>query len=136
MENSVLATSGQTVDDMYKYLETNDRLAVASRTLEWRHMAPTAPDTLWCHPYLDQDPFILSSTPDIYIIGNQPSFATTMINASAPGSAEAGTNQRTDKVRCRVILLPKFCESGMLVLVETRTLECKSIQVDVGLLGG
>jgi hypothetical protein len=44
--HSFLGTAGQTLDDMYKYLPSDDRLGMARRTLEWRHIAPTAPDTL------------------------------------------------------------------------------------------
>ncbi|KAF8589945.1 hypothetical protein K439DRAFT_1382479 [Ramaria rubella] len=140
---ALLAISGQTLDDMYKYLETNDRLTVATRTLDWRHMAPTAPDTLWCHPYPTQDPFILTSTPHIYVIGNQPSFATTIHTSAVPTASgevkSSGSRKRTrdgnppeSEVRCRIILLPKFSESATLVLVHTGTLECKTIQVGVG----
>ena len=43
---SFLGTGGQTIDDIFKYLPSNSRLAMARRTLEWRHIAPTAPDTL------------------------------------------------------------------------------------------
>ena len=129
---------------MYKYLETNDRLTVAARTLDWRHMAPTAPDTLWCHPYPTEDPFIFASTPHIYIIGNQPSFATTLVTSTLPmdsNDAESSSSRKRSsdgrmagkQVKCRVILLPKFSESATLVLVHTGTLECKTIQVGVNL---
>jgi len=43
---SLLGTSGQTIDDIYKYVKSDDRLQMAIKTLNWRHMAPTAPDTL------------------------------------------------------------------------------------------
>ena len=43
-----LGTSGQNIDDIFKYLDTEDRVSMACSTLEWSHMAPTAPDTL-CH---------------------------------------------------------------------------------------
>lgn len=143
----ILVTSGQTLDDMYKYLETNDRLAMATRTLDWRHMAPTAPDTLWCHPYPTQDPFILTATPHLYVIGNQPSFATTLVTSAlatdqshvsaspmTAGSRKRGREEDTvsdGQVRCRMVLLPKFSETATLVLVHTGTLECKTIQVGV-----
>ena len=61
----VLATSGQTLDDLRKDLETKDRLTVAARTPGWRQ-SPTAPDTLWCHLYPTEDPFIFASTSHIY----------------------------------------------------------------------
>jgi hypothetical protein len=46
MRDSFFGTGGQTIDDVYKYLPSNARLSMARRTLEWRHIAPTAPDTL------------------------------------------------------------------------------------------
>lgn len=41
-----LGTSGQTISDIYKYIDGDDRLKIMERTLRWRHVAPTAPDTL------------------------------------------------------------------------------------------
>lgn len=41
-----LGTSGQNIDDLDKYSEAEDRLDFMERTLIWRHLAPTAPDTL------------------------------------------------------------------------------------------
>ncbi|KAG8962517.1 hypothetical protein FRC03_004155 [Tulasnella sp. 419] len=75
----ILATSGQTLDDICKYVEHEDRLALARSTLLWRHVAPTAPDTLWCYPFIQSDPFILTRSPHIYVIGNQPEFATDVV---------------------------------------------------------
>lgn len=39
-------TSGQNLDDIYKYLESEDRLGMTVNMLKWGHIAPTAPDTL------------------------------------------------------------------------------------------
>ena len=41
-----LGTSGQNVDDLEKYSEAKDKLEFMERTLRWRHLAPTAPNTL------------------------------------------------------------------------------------------
>ena len=51
-DRRLLGTGGQNVDDIYKYLPGETRLGMAKRTLEWRHLAPTAPDTLceWTTP--------------------------------------------------------------------------------------
>lgn len=49
-------------------------LAAMEKTLEWSHMCPTAPDTLGCYPYSDEDPFIMDTLPDIYFAGNQDTF--------------------------------------------------------------
>ena len=41
------------------------------RSLQWRHLAPTAPDTLPCYPFCDTDPFVLGECPHVYFVGNQ-----------------------------------------------------------------
>ncbi|XP_047160136.1 DNA polymerase delta small subunit isoform X5 [Vigna umbellata] len=41
-----LGTSGQNVDDLDKYSDAKDKLEFMERTLRWRHLAPTAPNTL------------------------------------------------------------------------------------------
>ena len=42
----VLASGGQTVDDLFKYVDSEDRLEMMENMLRWRLVAPTAPDTL------------------------------------------------------------------------------------------
>lgn len=42
----MLGTSGQNVDDVFKYVESNDRLGMLAAMCRWRCSAPTAPDTL------------------------------------------------------------------------------------------
>ncbi|CAG8770950.1 10224_t:CDS:2, partial [Acaulospora morrowiae] len=109
-----LGTSGQTIDDIYKYVNSEDRLKFAERTLHWRHIAPTAPDTLWCYPFQDVDPFIMSQAPHVYFISNQKEFATSTIEGP-------------DKQRTRIILLPSFAETGVVVLVNLKNLKCHPI---------
>ena len=123
MQRTVLVNSGQPLNDMYKYIPSlpSTRISLAESTLRWRHVAPTAPDTLWCHPYYDQDPFILKETPDVYLIGNQPRFRTTMVVADPDEGDQGGL-----KKKCRVVLIPRFAESGMLVLVNLKTLKVKT----------
>jgi DNA polymerase delta subunit 2 len=45
----ILGTGGQNVDDVFKYVESNDRLGMLAAMCRWRCSAPTAPDTL-CKP--------------------------------------------------------------------------------------
>lgn len=119
---------------------------MAERTLEWSHISPTCPDTLCelvregcdlfeltlitlslplsppsrlgfrsfegCYPFSDRDPFILPYTPHVYFIGNQPSFSTRLVTGD-------------DGQQCRIVLLPKFSESGEVVLVNTKSLEVR-----------
>jgi DNA polymerase delta subunit 2 len=42
----ILATGGQPVGDMFKYVYGDDRLGMMEKFLQWRNIAPTAPDTL------------------------------------------------------------------------------------------
>ncbi|OZJ06331.1 hypothetical protein BZG36_00708 [Bifiguratus adelaidae] len=109
-----LGNSGQPIDDIYKYLEGDDRLNMAERTLFWRHMAPTAPDTLWCYPFQDHDPFIMEKSPHVYFIGNQSEFKTSVITGE--------TNQKT-----RVILVPSFAKTKSIVLLNLSNLECEQV---------
>lgn len=41
-----LGTGGQNVDDVFKYVESEDRLGMMEAMCRWRVVAPTAPDTL------------------------------------------------------------------------------------------
>ena len=79
---SFLGTSGQNIDDIYKYSIEENRLALLQRVLEWGHMVPTAPDTLTCYPLSDNDPFILQSAPHVFFVGNQPSYSSQIIKGS------------------------------------------------------
>jgi DNA polymerase delta subunit 2 len=114
---TILATSGQPLNDMCKYVPTvaTTRLTLAEATLKWRHIAPTAPDTLWCHPFFTIDPFVIAETPDIYAIGCQPRFATRLV--------EEG------KRRSRVILVPSFAQTGILVLVGLKSLDVRIVRL-------
>lgn len=123
----ILVTSGQTIEDMYKYVSSPPatRLGLATSTLQWRHIAPTAPDTLWCHPYKGKDPFIINETPDLYVIGNQPEFKTRLLSEVVEDGK--GPSER----RCRIVLVPGFKESGILVLVNLRTLKVRTVNFSV-----
>ena len=41
-----LGSSGQPVNDIYKFSKLDNPLDILEKTLTWCHMAPTAPDTL------------------------------------------------------------------------------------------
>lgn len=90
-------------------------------------MAPTAPDTLWCHPYFAEDPFLIPETPDIYIVGGQKKFATKLVVDHQQSSKPAAT----EAIKCRIIMVPSFAETGILVLVNLRTLAVKRIKFSV-----
>ena len=76
---SFLGTSGQNIDDIYKYSVEENRLTLLQRVLEWGHLVPTAPDTLTCYPLSDSDPFILQSVPHVFFVGNQPAYSSQTV---------------------------------------------------------
>ncbi|RXK39940.1 DNA polymerase delta subunit 2 [Tremella mesenterica] len=115
-DRSFFLSGGQTVDDIYKYIPSSGRLGMAKRTLEWRHVAPTAPDTLWIYPFPDADPFVIHHRPDVYIIGCQPEFETVIVGDDSP---------------TRIILVPGFVKTGQVVLLCLETLECKTVEFEV-----
>ncbi|KAF3214490.1 hypothetical protein TWF192_006078 [Orbilia oligospora] len=109
-----LGTSGQTIDDVFKYVDGDDRLEMMERTLRWRLVAPTAPDTLWCYPFQDDDQFVIETCPHVYFVGNQSEFGTRLTH---------GLNNQ----EVRLITIPRFSETGELVLVDLETLDCEVI---------
>ncbi|AGO09858.1 AaceriAAL132Cp [[Ashbya] aceris (nom. inval.)] len=124
----VLVSSGQNVDDMCKYVipylgteqlrdTIEHRLDLIEASLKWQNLAPTAPDTLWCYPYKDTDPFIMNEWPHVYIIGNQPSYGYRKVLLE-------------DKVEVVLITLPKFNTSGQFVILDLGTLNAEIITID------
>ncbi|KAK6124612.1 hypothetical protein DH2020_041642 [Rehmannia glutinosa] len=93
-----LGTSGQNIDDLAKYSDGKSKLEFLERTLRWRHIAPTAPNTL------DRDPFFIENCPHVYFVGNQEKYETSLIEGS-------------DGQVVRLICIPKFAETGIAVVV-------------------
>ena len=112
----LLGTSGQNVDDIYRYVDSEDRMKMAESCLYWRHMAPSCPDTLWSYPFQDIDPFIIEECPHVYFIGNQPEYEDSLL---------LGPNGQ----KIRVVLIPSFSETGIVVLVNLSTLECHTVNI-------
>ena len=56
--------------------------------------------------------------PDVYIVGNQPDFATKLVVGD-------------DGQMCRVVLVPRFIDSGTIVLVNMADLTVKTMQFDI-----
>lgn len=117
-----LGTSGQGVDDIFRFSTMSDRLEILRANLEWRHLFPTAPDTLGCFPFYDQDPFVISELPHVFFAGNQPEFASTIVQA-AEGPI-------------RLICVPRFDTTHTIVLLNLRNLECTPVRFDACLAAG
>jgi len=63
---SILGTSGQNVIDMGKYATVSHPIEFLERTLQWRNIAPTAPDTLSCYPFIKKKPLIINQGPHLF----------------------------------------------------------------------
>lgn len=85
------------------------RLEILKSTLQWGHIAPTAPDTMPVYPFSEDDPLIITPSllPDIYFAGNQPDFATELVMVS--------DGQGMQK-QVRLVCVPNFRETGKVVL--------------------
>ena len=87
--------------------------------LRWRHIAPTAPDTLATYPHFEQDPFVLAEAPHVYFAGNTKEFATSLVES------------QDGRATTRVVCVPCFADTGVAVLVHLGTLECTPLQFGV-----
>ncbi|GAC95902.1 potential acid sphingomyelin phosphodiesterase [Pseudozyma hubeiensis SY62] len=129
-QRNLLATSGQNIDDIFKYVQESDesRIEMALRTLEWGHLAPTAPDTLWCYPFKSGDPFVLKQRPDVLVVGNQPAYASAVYRFD-----EEEEEQDREEKGCRVVLVPEFAKTGQVVMLNLTSLETQLICIETPL---
>ncbi|KAK1760852.1 DNA polymerase alpha/epsilon subunit B-domain-containing protein [Echria macrotheca] len=114
----VLGTGGQNLDDMSKYVDSDDRLGMMEAMCRWRCSAPTAPDTLWAYPFQDDEPFVMKECPHLYFVGCQPEFGTQVIQGS-------------DGQAVRLVLVPSFSATKEIVLVDSETLEVSRVKISL-----
>ncbi|PVH96512.1 DNA polymeras-like protein subunit delta-2 [Periconia macrospinosa] len=114
----VLGTGGQTVEDLLRYVEDVEPLEAMEMMLRWRCIAPTAPDTLSCYPFQDDDPFLLKVCPHVYFSGNMDKFGKRVIEG--PGGQKV-----------LLVAVPKFKETGQIVLVDMESLEVELVEIGV-----
>lgn len=71
-----------------------------------------------CYPFQDKDQFVIEECPHVYIVGNQPKFESTVIEGPAGQIV-------------RLIALPKFKETGEVVVLDADTLEVEIVKFEV-----
>ena len=103
------------------YSDLEERVTILERLLRWRHLAPTAPDTLAAYPYFEEDPFILRECPHVLFAGGQPEFATAVAGGGDGGPA------------VRLVAVPSFAATGCVVLLNLATLACHPVYFDAEL---
>ncbi|KAL1494529.1 hypothetical protein ABEB36_010113 [Hypothenemus hampei] len=96
----LLGTSGQPIRDIIRYTEKTDCLTAMENCLVWNHLAPSAPDTLGCFPYYNDDPFIIRDCPHVFFTGNQEQFESKIVTGKQASSSNVN------------ILLKKLCFRG------------------------
>lgn len=109
-----LGTSGQNISDIQKFSSLDSHLEILEETLHLRHLAPTAPDTLGCYPFYQNDPFILQECPHVYFSGNAPSFESKIVKG-----------QEGQEVL--LVAVPEFSSTQTACMVNLRTLECEPV---------
>ncbi|PHH59316.1 hypothetical protein CDD81_3385 [Ophiocordyceps australis] len=114
----ILGTGGQNIDDVFKYIDSDDRLGMMDAMCRWRCCAPTAPDTLWSYPFQEDEPFVMQACPHVYFVGCQPEFSTRRIYGSQGQTV-------------RLITVPSFSETKEIVLLDTETLEATRLKIGV-----
>lgn len=165
----ILGTGGQPIDDIFKYVDEEEhedtRLEIMHQMLRWRCSAPTAPDTLCmlqyipplfllsvfyslpfintnpqekkgCYPFQSDEPFVINETPHLFFVGNQPSFSTTVVQGQGEGEGQDG-----EPPIVRLITIPRFKETGEVVLVDLDDLTVEILKFDLfgrdaGTVGG
>lgn len=131
----MLGTSGQNIRDIMKYLtpdtllDPNIIMSLMESCINWQTIAPTAPDTLYCYPFQDCDPFtFVDETPHVYFVGNQDSFQYRN-SPFKHSSIEKDQDDNSEKVS--LISIPRFCDSGELVIFDPAFLTCQSVRFSV-----
>lgn len=116
---SFLGTSGQNIDNVVRTSGIATRVAALKATLEYEHIAPTAPDTLECFPVSMEagDPMIIRECPNVYFAGNQPAFETDVVVSQ-------------DGIPTRLVAVPTFSTTHTVVLIDLDTLEPRTMTFD------
>lgn len=121
-ERVIMGSSGQPIEDIMKAAGETDisPLGWLERTLVWKHMCPTAPDTLPIYPYSVKDPFIINHCPDIYFVGNTDKVETKLWKGE-------------ENQMIRLICIPKFSSTHTAVMVDIETLDTEFICFGTGI---
>lgn len=113
---TVLGSSGEIVDVIHQHSRIEYSTTILRSTLEWGHIAPSAPDNLSCMPFKNTDPFLIDFVPDIYFAGNQSEFAVT-------------TYCTETKPKIQIISVPKFSKTQSVVQVNLSNLDVEEINI-------
>ena len=109
----LLGCAGQNVDNMMQHGLMTE-IECLELTLRSRNVTPTAPDTLTCFPYRQNDPFLIEKCPNIYFVGSRNKYDSKIVK-----------NKNGQNVL--LLCVPSFCKKQEMILVNKNTLECKVV---------
>lgn len=112
----VHGSSGQNVKSMYEMTNLVEAVDILDQTLTWRHMAPSAPDSVPSYPFSSRDPFVVEELPHVYFVGNQKSFNTKL--------------REKDGCKTRIISVPSFQLTRTCILLNLKDLKCEVVAFD------
>lgn len=118
-----ITTSGQNISNIFKFSSIKDTIQAMEVSLQSNHLAPTAPDSLDCYAFTNNDQLVIESLPHVYVAGNQESFGCKIIEN------ETGKNKQVMKTL--LVSVPSFMKTGTFVLVNLNTLDCIPITIDL-----
>ena len=101
---------------LYSRMSEENRTSVGQLKLllDAGHVCPTAPDTLRCFPFREDDPFVIETKPKVFFAGCQPEYQSALVYES-----EANREATTVKL----ISVPTFAKTRSIVLVDLETLQ-------------
>lgn len=145
--------AGDDIESSQGASDSEARIRIMEAMLRWRCGVPTAPDTICMfrlrsmfllffyanlssgsYPFQNVDPFVLESCPHLFFAGNQQSFKTAVIENDLPLRLDGGDTEMADfagdgsVARVRLLSIPRFKDTGELILVDTETLEVEVIR--------
>lgn len=87
------------------------------------------------YPFQSHDPFVMQSCPHVFFAGNQPRFKTTVIEGEPPlklnrldTNTDTEMQDEASAQRVRLLSIPKFHETGEVVLVDSESLEVEVVK--------
>lgn len=121
----VLGTDGTNLEDIYRFSGKASMIDLLYSTFVWQHLCPTAPDTLPCYPYQDDDPFMMSTVnsefqcPDVFFAGSRgSSFDYKKVQIPKENGGQ----------NTLILSLPSFQKTGVAALVNLKNLNVRKLE--------
>ncbi|KAH9599419.1 DNA polymerase delta subunit [Trypanosoma melophagium] len=129
-------SSGSSLNDVCRETKYPTRLDAMSMILRSGCACPTAPNTLFSYPFKDSDPFLFPSAPHCFVCCDQPEMQTRWesLESFGPNSDaimdEEGYENNNDNAGLRLICIPSFARTGVLVLVDVNSPNLDTVTVN------